>query len=572
MTTFQRPGVYLTEQLSGPNTPTTTTSPSAAAFIGEHWRGPTGLSIQCNSWLDFVRYFGGFNPAQTATMTLANPYLAFSVYSFFSNGGQTCYVQRVTNSSTTSGAVAGATAKIALLTTTTTAQTALTLYAWNPGNFTSTTPPNTALCNPGTWGNGSMSPIPMGLYVDVITNTATARFTLNIYYGGNTSQYMVESWSDLSMSSSDPRYFPTVINADVTGSTYVLAVDNLAATASPGNMPNPTNTVGTANPAAFASGVDPTSLITSGSYVNPTPTDWQNVLSYGNAAAGLDKVSDIVNLNLPGVSDKTILTVAQTYASPTSSGRPGTFLVVDPPAANTPANVLTWANGASPLTASSSTAVYYPWVNASNPASTNLQSVITLPPGGFVCGQMAAMDVKTGIWAAPAGTSTYLRNVVSAERQLSAGDLNGLNSGNVNALRTLPNSQVVIWGTRTLQPGYATMYVPIRRTLNYIEATLTNMLSFAVFQPNDQILWTQISASCNKFLSSLWGQGAFPGSNSSQAYYVVCDSSNNTPATVALGVVNTNVGVALQYPAEFINLTISQFQSSGSVTVTSTNS
>jgi hypothetical protein len=561
MTTFQRPGIYLTEQLSGPNTPTTTTSPSAAAFIGEHWRGPTGISIQCNSWLDFIRYFGGFNPSQTATQTLTNPYLAFSVYAFFSNGGQTCYVQRITNSLTTGGNTAGSTASCILYDIQSTSHAALTLYGWNPNSFTNASPPATSACNPGTWGNGATG----GLYVDVITNTTTGRFTLNIYYGGNTAQYMVESWSDLSMLTSDARYAPTVINADTTGSSYVTVVDNLPVDAAPGNAPNATNT-GTPNPKAFTGGTDPTSSASC-----PTNTDWQNALSYGNALAGLDKVADIVNLNLPAVTDKTILGYAQSYAS-AGTGRAGTFLVVDTPAAYTPANAVNWATTSSPLAASQNTAVYYPWVNANNPASTNLQSVITLPPGGFVLGQMAVMDARSGVWTAPAGTSTILRGVVSAERQLSTGDLNALNTGYVNAIRTLPNGQVVIWGTRTLQAGYATMYVPVRRTLNYIETTLTNLLGFAVFQPNDSVLWTQISATCNKFLSSLWGQNAFPGSNSSQAYYVVCDATNNTPSTIAQGIVNTTVGVALQYPAEFINLTISQFQSSGTVTVTSTNS
>jgi phage tail sheath protein FI len=120
-----------------------------------------------------------------------------------------------------------------------------------------------------------------------------------------------------------------------------------------------------------------------------------------------------------------------------------------------------------------------------------------------------------------------------------------------------------------MQTGYASIYVPIRRTLNYIEASLSQLLEFSLFQPNDALLWTSIAAIGNQFLAGLWGQNAFAGNNSTQAYYVICNSSNNTPQTISQGIVNTTVGVALLYPAEFINLTIAQFQSTGATTVTS---
>jgi phage tail sheath protein FI len=183
---------------------------------------------------------------------------------------------------------------------------------------------------------------------------------------------------------------------------------------------------------------------------------------------------------------------------------------------------------------------------------------------------MVNIDTTAGVWVAPAGLQTVLTNVVQAERPLAPSDMASLNLGNVNALRTRANGQVVIWGTRTMQAGYATLYVPIRRTLNYIESSLVHLLEFAVFQPNDQLLWTQISAICNNFLSGLYAQNAFPGQNASTSYYVTCDATNNTPQTISQGIVNTTIGVALLYPAEFISLLIAQFQSTGQTTVTQT--
>jgi hypothetical protein len=210
-------------------------------------------------------------------------------------------------------------------------------------------------------------------------------------------------------------------------------------------------------------------------------------------------------------------------------------------------------------------------VNAANAAVSNLQTTILLPPGGFVLGQMDLIDSDWGVWVAPAGTKTPLANVVKPERTFSQADLGTLNLNNVNALRTFPNGQTVIWGVRTLQQGYASVYVPIRRFLNYLEAQLTDLLEWAVFEPNDFILWGNITNVCNSFLNGLYGKNAFPGQTAAQSYYVVCNATNNPQSSIAQGIVNTQVGVALLYPAEFIALNIAQYQPTGTTIITTSN-
>ena len=49
------------------------------------------------------------------------------------------------------------------------------------------------------------------------------------------------------------------------------------------------------------------------------------------------------------------------------------------------------------------------------------------------------------------------------------------------------------------------------------------------------------------------------GATTSEAFYVVCNSTNNTAVTVDNGEVHIEVGVALQYPAEFIVINLSQW-------------
>lgn len=538
---FGAPGVYTSQILAGPTPGPSSVSPSVAGFIGEHWRGPA-IAVQCNSWADFLRYFGGFSPGSIGTTTLptlANPYLPYAVYEFFANGGSTCWVYRATASATP-----GASGSTTLADTSATPQNTLTLTAGVlgvPGNV-------------GVWGNQ--------LFVDVVSDVAagTGKFSLNIYYGPTaTPQYLVEQWVDLSMSASDPRNVATILNSAVQGSAYVVAT-----------VLTDTNAIIT--PAVvtgkqFTGGVNP---------ADPAVADYVAMLTYGNQLpsfqAPFDLVPGVLNMTLPGLANTasftapnvaTVLNAGIAYAN--QNGRPYTFFIVDPPSGQTPAGAVSFAGTLVP--ASADTAVYYPWLNASNPSSSNLQATVLLPPSGFVLGQMTNVDDTEGVWTAPAGLQTVFNNVVSAERRLTTSDIATLNSNNVNALRTRSNGSVLIWGTRTLQTGFASLYVPVERTLNYIEASLSALLEFAVFQANDAILWTNITSVCTSFLDGLLSQGAFPSTTAATSYYVTCNSTNNTPATVAQGVVNTTVGVALQYPAEFINLVIAQFQSTGQTSV-----
>jgi phage tail sheath protein FI len=60
------------------------------------------------------------------------------------------------------------------------------------------------------------------------------------------------------------------------------------------------------------------------------------------------------------------------------------------------------------------------------------------------------------------------------------------------------------------------------------------------------------------FLSEYKNQGGLRGANNAQAFFIKCDAENNTATTIANGEVHIQVGVALQYPAEFIVIDLSQ--------------
>jgi uncharacterized protein len=86
MAVVSYPGVYVEEVSSGVR-PVAAASTSTPAFVGLAERGPDDEAVRVTSWAEFQRRYGGF---------INGSYLAESVFQFFNNGGQQCYIVRVT--------------------------------------------------------------------------------------------------------------------------------------------------------------------------------------------------------------------------------------------------------------------------------------------------------------------------------------------------------------------------------------------------------------------------------------------------------------------------------------------
>jgi phage tail sheath protein FI len=129
----------------------------------------------------------------------------------------------------------------------------------------------------------------------------------------------------------------------------------------------------------------------------------------------------------------------------------------------------------------------------------------------------------------------------------------------VNLFKSIPGGGIIINGARTMDKSTPGRYIPIRRSLNYLKQSLTDATQFAIFEPNDERLWTRITMTVSSLLSEFWRSGGLKGTNANEAFYVTCDSTNNTVTTINNGEVRIEVGVALQYPAEFIIINLSQW-------------
>jgi len=101
-------------------------------------------------------------------------------------------------------------------------------------------------------------------------------------------------------------------------------------------------------------------------------------------------------------------------------------------------------------------------------------------------------------------------------------------------------------------------YVGIRRLAVYIEDSVYRGTKWAVFEPNNERLWSRIRSSVEGVMQELFRQGKLRGGKPEQAYFVRCGAETTTQADIDRGVVNILVGYAPLRSAEFVILRIQQ--------------
>lgn len=92
----------------------------------------------------------------------------------------------------------------------------------------------------------------------------------------------------------------------------------------------------------------------------------------------------------------------------------------------------------------------------------------------------------------------------------------------------------------------------------FLRVSIFNGIQWAVFEPNDAPLWSQLRLNIGSFMNVLFRQGAFQGATPSDAYFVKVDSETTTQEDIDLGIVNILIGFAPLKPAEFVIVKISQ--------------
>jgi uncharacterized protein len=264
-------------------------------------------------------------------------------------------------------------------------------------------------------------------------------------------------------------------------------------------------------------------------------------------------------LCLPGVttSDVDAVTTALAYCKVQNA-----FLLVDPDPSVTAAN----AAAAAGLFAADGVHGGLYWPRLITPDST----ASGLPPCGAVAGVMASTDASRGVWKAPAGLAAGVAGATGLAYPTSDAVSGALNPMGINVLRVIPGAGVVVWGARTLGGSDIRndpfKYVPVRRVTDFIEASLYLGTQFAVFEPNDPVLWAQLRLAVTSFMRGLFRQNAFQQSESgaeSDSFFVICDDTVNPQSQIDAGQVNVVVGFAPLKPAEFVIITVTQIVDPG---------
>ena len=538
--TYRRPGVYLEESLLV-NSADTASTYTVGCFIGVAGKGPINIPTRVDSWSDYVTIFGGFglitppDPADPKCMS----YLPYSVYSYFQSGGRTCYVIRGAPSAPEDQ---GTAASVSV-----------------NGAATGVTPLRSfsiRALSAGVWGNKLKYNLSTQSTVGTGATAQTVFAIQVVQVNADGVDEVVETFSGLSVTGGVPgtRRADTAINDPVSGSQYIK-LDEVNET-----QPAPVPPSGAA--VALAGGIDPdipdpTALVNSAKYITSIEGPIMiNLVGYHPDASKID-------------TDETATTyVGVTVPSQTWPERQDIFVINDsapPRLPNQPSSAYK-TSIASPLganTGDSYSASYGPWILVPNP--NRLGDIVSVPPGGAVMGVAARVDATVGVFRAPAGMIAGISNAVGVQTKFTDTELGDLNSQNINIIRPVVGAGICVMGARTRKTFGADRYVSARRTLIYIKEVLKRSTQFAVFENNDQRLWSALMMSADRILRPLWEAGGLKGSSAVEAYYIRCDDVLNSPAVIQSGEVRMEIGVALQYPAEFVIIRITQFDR-GSVT------
>lgn len=157
---------------------------------------------------------------------------------------------------------------------------------------------------------------------------------------------------------------------------------------------------------------------------------------------------------------------------------------------------------------------------------------VWVPPSGFAAAAYAAVDSRAELWFAPAGMTNGSLNISTTRHVYNQGHRDALTDSQINAIRFFPNgSGYKIWGADTMQTmASALSNVPVRRLMNMIEKAIGSANLYSVFDPNDDILRSFIRATIERFLQPIMDAGGL------YWFQVVCDSTNNPPASISAGV------------------------------------
>ena len=198
-------------------------------------------------------------------------------------------------------------------------------------------------------------------------------------------------------------------------------------------------------------------------------------------------------------------------------------------------------------------ALYHPWLEVFDPLD---KKNIAIPPSGSVLGIYARSDGSRGVHKAPA--NEVVRACVGLDCAFNKGEQDILNPKGVNLIRSFPGQGIRVWGARTATSNGSWKYVNVRRLFIYIEESIKANTSWAVFEPNDEVLWVRVQRTISVFLNTMWREGSLAGQSPEEAFFVNIGRDTMSQDDIDNGRLICVIGVAPVKPAEFVIFRISQ--------------
>ncbi len=534
MPEYLSPGVYVQEEPSGVN-PIEGVGTSTACFVGAAARGRPFYPTYITNWTDFERSFGKLT--KSAHMPLA-------VYHFFLNGGKKAYILRLLDPNAPIGK-----ASLPVAENGTVLIEAAGAGAWSE-QMRVEVYVSPAGHNPFTSTKKSDDPV---LFDIVVIDKVDGR------------DDEVERFPRVGVKEDGERFYATIINRDSKYIKVVLAANetdflekDFALVKQDKDKPTDPDVWWLS--AKFIGGADRPA--------DAAPDAADQVFqpeTIKKALATLDKIDDVNILAIPGEYSKGSVGAGIDYVA----RRADIIYVIDCEGTvrNTRSGDLQIDNVKDQFfnqitNKDSHAALYFPWIEISDPYSNVVGATRFAPPSGAIAGLYARTDNRRGVWKAPAGTEASILGAVGLAVNVTDNDQEALNPIGVNCIRQFPDSGIVCWGSRTIatrsKPEYR--YVPIRRYAMFLAKSLYHGTQWVVFEPNDEPLWSAIRFNLNAFMLRQFRSGALQGDKPEEAYFIKCDNENNPQASIDAGEVHIIVGFSPLKPAEFVIIHLTQMR------------
>lgn len=198
-------------------------------------------------------------------------------------------------------------------------------------------------------------------------------------------------------------------------------------------------------------------------------------------------------------------------------------------------------------------ALYHPWLAVFDPLD---KRNIAVPPSGSIMGIYARSDNSRGVHKAPA--NEVVRACVGLDVQFNKGEQDLLNPKGINLIRAFPGLGIRVWGARTASSDGSWKYINVRRLFIFIEESIKANTNWAVFEPNDEVLWVRVQRTIEVFLTNLWRGGSLAGTSPDEAFFVNVGRNTMTQDDIDNGRLICIIGVAPVKPAEFVIFRITQ--------------